>query len=42
MVTVAIANQYFDGSDYNQSIKSYVDSRFYFPLDGNFMKITNF
>ena len=38
MITIAITNTYFDGTDYNNSVKYYVDDRFYYFLDPGSMK----
>jgi hypothetical protein len=40
--TLAFVNSYFDGSDYNQSIKYYVDDKYYWFMDDNNLKLSDF
>ena len=38
----AIVNSYFDGSDYNEPVKYYVDDKYYYFLDPNQDKFADF
>ena len=42
MFMFALTNSYFDGSDYNTPIKSYVNDKFYFFLDPTTLKLGDF
>jgi len=42
MFNIALINSYFDGSDYNQSVKFYIDDHYYYYLDPTTGKLTDF